>query len=159
MNTATNQTIDSSDIDSILDSTLDDLADVPEFKPFPIGTHRCIIKWDLKKIKEKTAVDLHLTGLETMELATPTDTPIKNGDTTNVLFILFKDDGGKNEISEGQWKECLKPLAQHFGTVSNRDTMEKSNGAECLVTTTIRTDKRDKNNLKDYTAIVSLTVI
>ena len=34
------------DIDNLLDGTLDDLADAPEFKPFPLGAHKIVMKWE-----------------------------------------------------------------------------------------------------------------
>ena len=43
-------------IDSILDSTLDDLADMPEFKPFPAGAHKCTFDFEAKTINGKPAV-------------------------------------------------------------------------------------------------------
>lgn len=148
------------DIDSLLDATLDDLADVPEFKPYPIGAHRAVIKWDYtKKVNEKVCVELSIQGIETVELTNPEDTPITPGMTTSMLFNFTKKDGTKNEIAEGQWKELLKPLAAHFGTANNRATMDASNGAECLAVTTIRADKKDPNDVKYYTAIKSLTVL
>ena len=147
------------DIDSLLDSTLDDLADMPEFKPFPAGAHRAILKMEVKDVNGIPSIDVGLTGVETMELANDSDAPIAAGDTTNVLLMLKKKDGTKNELSEGKFKELLRPLQAHFGTASNRETMEASQGAEVLVVTKLRTDKRDKDDVKYYTDIVSLQVV
>ena len=147
------------DIDSLLDSTLDDLADMPEFKPYPAGAHRCTMKMEVKEINTITSIDINLTGIETVELADATDTPIVAGDTTNMLLMLKKKDGTSNDMSVGKWKELLRPLQAHFGTTSNRETMEASQGVEVLVVTKIRTDKRDANDLKYYTDIVSLQVV
>lgn len=150
------------DIDTLLDSTLDDLADIPEFKPFPVGAHRCTINWDIKEINGKKCPELKLTAVETVELSetNPEGTlPLNAGDTTNVLFQLVKKDGTANDIGQGQFKETLKPLAAHFNTVSPKDTMAASNGAECLVVTTIQEDNRDKNNIKHYTKVTNIQVL
>lgn len=147
------------DLDSLLDSTLDDLADMPEFKPFPAGAHRATIHMEVKLVNDIPSLDIKLTGIETVELANPEDTPLKEGDSTNQLIMLKKKDGTKNEFSEGKMKELLKPLASQFGTATNRETIEASNGAEVLVVTKLRKDDRNKDDIKYYTEIVSWQVV
>jgi hypothetical protein len=147
------------DLDSLLDSTLDDLADMPEFKPFPAGAHRATIHMEVKLVNEIPSLDIKLTGIETVELANPEDQPLKEGDSTNQLIMLKKKDGTKNEFSEGKMKELLKPLAAQFGTSTNRETIEASNGAEVLVVTKLRKDDRNKDDVKHYTEIVSWQVV
>ena len=156
----TSQSIDTSSIDSLLDGTLDDLADIPEFKPFPVGAHRVTIKWEVKAINTKPAIELTVTAIETLELTDPTATPLAKGDSTSVLFQFTKKDGSKNELAEGQFKELMRPLAAAFGTNSNRETMAASNGAEVSVITSQRkvTSKTDATDIKYYTAIDTLIV-
>lgn len=147
------------DLDSILDSTLDDLADMPEFKPFPAGAHRATITLEVKAVNDIPSLDIKLEGIETVELSNPEDTPIKQGDSTNQLVMLKKKDGTRNEYSEGKMKELLKPLAAHFGTTTNRETIEAANGCEVLVVTKLRKDDRNKDDIKYYTDIVSWQVV
>lgn len=147
------------DLDSLLDGTLDDLADMPEFKALPAGSHRATIKWEMKEVNEQTCPDLAIVVIETVELADATATPAATGDKTNVLFMFKKKDGAANEIGQGQFKAIMKSLAETYGSKSPRLLMEESNGAEVLITTKIRTDKRDKNDLKYYTDIVALAVL
>ena len=133
------------DIDSLLDATLDDLADVPEFKPFPKGTHKCTLNIAQKDINGHAAMEWKLTGQETIELADPEDTPIKAGDVCSGAFILTKDEGGKkvvNELAQGQFKELLKPFTAHFGTATNRDTVEAMNGCTVVATMGQRAGKK-----------------
>ena len=151
--------VNTTSIDSLLDGTLDDLADVPEFKPFSAGAHKVIIKWHMKEISSKPVIMLNLTAVETVELKDATDAPIVAGDTTEVMFQLYTKDGRPNEIAQGQWKELLRPLAAHFGTKSNRETMDASNGAECLVVTGIRVNKKDLNDVKYYTSVDTIAII
>lgn len=148
-----------SDLDSLLDGTLDDLADMPEFKALPAGSHRATIKWEMKEVNEQVCPDLGITIIETMELADATATPAAVGDKTNVLYMFKKKDGTANEIGQGQFKEIMKSLAATYGAKSPRELMAESNGAEVLITTKVRTDKRDKNDLKHYTDIVALAVL
>jgi|SRR6267378_1503709 len=153
------------DMDDLLDATLDDLADLPEFKPFAVGAHRATIKWALKDINElKGCPELTITHVETVELTNPEDTPPKPGDTCSIAYMLKKKDKATNqfvpnEIAQGQFKEVCKVLAAHFGTSSIRETMDASNGAEVLVVMGIRTDKRDANNLKYYADLKSIQVM
>ncbi len=148
-----------SDIDSLLDGTLDDLADMPEFKPFPVGTHRCTIEFELKKVGENLTPIMNIKAIETVELSNTEDTPVAVGDSTNVMYSFKKKDGTPNEIGQGQFKEIMKSLAATYGAKSNRELMEEAKGAEVLLTTKIREDKRDPNDVKRYTDVVALQVI
>lgn len=145
--------------DDLLDGTLDDLADVPEFKPFAAGAHKLKLQFDpTKKINDMPAIEIKLTHVETVELVNPEDTPPNPGDTTNVIYILKKkDDKGnivRNELAEGQFKAILASLAPAFPEAkTNREIMEAANGYEVLGSTSIRENKKDKNNIKYYTAL------
>lgn len=160
MNTANTSAM--MDLDSILDSTLDDLADMPEFKPFPEGAHKCTLNWEFKEISKQMCPVLNLTMIEHLELSDP-ELPVekqcKAGDTANQAFIFKAKDGSKNEISEGQFKNLLKPLQAALGTSSNRDTIEKSQGMEVVAITKIRSDNKDKDNVKHYLNVVNLMVV
>lgn len=142
----------SNDLDSILDGTLDDLADMPEFKTFVPGTHKATITWDLaKKINDKTFVEAKLVAIETVELpAGSEDTPMNRGDESTCLFDL------KNEYGQGDFKEIMKSLAAHYGAKSNRELVEASQNAEVLVVTTQRPNKE---KTKKYMKIVALEVL
>lgn len=128
-------------IDNILGATLDNLPDVPEFKPFADGTHMATINFEVKEIAKKPAVGWKLTHLETVELANQEDTPPKAGDTCSGAFIFVTSDGKENELALGQFKELLKPLQVHFGTNSNGETINAANGATVVVTMSQRAGK------------------
>lgn len=151
-------------LDDLLDGTLDDLADMPEFKPFAAGAHRMTLKFDAtKKINDMPAIELKLTIVESVELSDPTQTPPAAGDTTNVIFILKKkDDKGnvvRNELAEGQFKKIMAELSPAFPEAagSPRKIMEAADGYEVLGLTTTRADKRDKT--KVYTSLESVQVL
>lgn len=145
-------------IDDLLDATLDDLADVPEFKPFPVGTHQCTLEIASKVIAEKAAVEWKLTLIETIELANPEATPAKAGDTCSGAFIFTTKDGKPNELAQGQFKEMLRPLQAHFGTATNRQTMEAANGCTVAVTMSQREGKND-NAGKFFPVIDAIAVL
>ena len=125
-------------IDSLLDSTLDDLADLPEFLLAPSGAHRATIKsFVVKKIGEKQMPELTFTAIETVELADPTeDQPLTPGTEYSVVFGL------DNEYGQGAFKEVMKALTPAVGGGSNREVMENSKGTEVL---TVMLKKADKN--------------
>lgn len=151
-------------MDDLLDGTLDDLADMPEFKPFAPGAHKMKLNFEQKAVNEIPSIELKLTVIESVELVNPDDAPPAVGDTTNVLFMLKKkDDNGKlvrNELAEGQFKNLLAQLAPAFPEAkSNREIMVAAEGFEVLGVTSIRENKKDKNNIKRYTSLDSVAII
>lgn len=146
MNTS-NQT--SFNLDTLLDGTLDDLADLPEFKPFPAGTHRAIIKMEQKVVNNHPSIEVSLKAVETIELANTDDEPLVAGAETSVLYML------DNEIAQGAFKKVLASLGEHFGAMSNRELIATAQNAEVLVVTKLRSNK-DKSQM--YTDIVALQV-
>lgn len=137
-------------IDSLLDGTLDDLADAPEFKPFPAGTHKVNIQIAQKMIGKHPAFEISMTAVETLELSNPSDEPLKQGATTSVAYMM------DIEIGQGNFKKILSSLASHYGAKSNRLLIEEAQGAEVLVVTKVRANK-DKT--QSYTDIVELQVV
>lgn len=143
-------------IDNLLDGTLDDLADLPEFKPFPVGSHKVTIKMEVKKVGNDTAVEVGMTAIETLELpAGSEEAPLQPGDNTNVLYFLTHKNPKVAELGQGQFKELMRAFAEHFGAKSNRELIADANGSECIVITGRRTNKE---KTKSYTTIEGLTV-
>ena len=158
------------DIDSLLDGTLDDLADAPEFKPFPLGAHKIVMKWETKQLDDKTAkgpdgkpkkntmVSLKMKALETVETPAGSEEVCSPGQEENIGFFLVHHSSPKAmEIGQGAFKEIMKSLAGHYGAKSNRELMADSEGAEALVTTGHRKDKADAS--KKYTTLEKLMII
>lgn len=153
MSTNENQ---SNALDYLLDATLDDLADIPEFKPFPEGAHRVTIQWAEKIVNSLPAMELKLVGIETQELSNPEASPLNKGDETSVVFLFKNKDGTRNEMAEGNFKAILSQLAKHFGITNNRELVTASQNCECLALTKIRKDKNFIENGKMYTQIHSV---
>jgi hypothetical protein len=154
MNAATQN----ANIDDLLDGTLDDLADAPQFKPFPAGAHVVKLNWDVKNIGNSPAIEAKFTHQSTAELANPDDELPKPGDTCSTAFILKDKEGKKNELAEGQWKEILKNLKEGgVAGETNREIMDASNGMEVMLVSALRKDKNDPS--KFYLVIKSVNVI
>jgi len=143
------------DVNSLLDGTLDDLADMPEFKPFPPGTHAVILTL-VDKTSKKDAINGHpafevkMKAVETIELANSDDQPLKAGDETSVLYML------DNELGQGSFKNLLKAAAEQFGAKSNRELIGDLQGATVAVVTRQRANKE---KTKMYTDIVEMKVM
>jgi hypothetical protein len=125
-------------IDDILDSSIDDLADLADFGVYPSGLHRVVINWEKKTVNNKPCMEMKMKLVETVELANPaTDQPSNPGTESSVLFFL------DNEFGQGALKNVMKVLAGACGTTSIKDTAEASNGMEVSVAIQTKPDKKD----------------
>lgn len=144
----------SNELDNLLDATLDDIADLPTFSPFPKGHHRVLATFGQKEINGKGAVTLDLKMLETIEYANPQDaetSPTKEGDTSNTMFML------DNEYGAGNFKRCAAPFAEMVGSSQLRAIVEGVVDVECVVLTSLRQDKNDKD--KYYLDVKEIAVV
>lgn len=138
-------------MDSLLDGTLDDLADAPEFKPFPAGTHKVTITITQKQIGTHPAFEVAMKAIETMELADTSNTePLVAGATSSVAFMM------DNELGQGNFKKILASLASHYGAKSNRELIADAQNAEVVLVTKVR---QNKDKTQSYTDIVELMVV
>lgn len=130
-------------IDQLLDGTLDDLADLPEYKNIPPGVHRCNINFELKEIGDKKypAVAVTLTAIETVELPAGATEAAEKGQKSNVLLFLKHEKQTVAMMGQGKFKELMKVLAESFGDKSPRELMELGQGAEILAQTSLRKPK------------------
>lgn len=131
------------DLDSILDSSIDDLADLPEFGIYPSGVHRVIINWESKEVNKHPAMEMKMKLVETVELANPAeDQPVTAGQESSSLFML------DNEFGQGAFKQIMKTLAAACGTNKISETVEASNGMEVQVVVAVKPDKKDPSTLR-----------
>jgi hypothetical protein len=138
-------------VEDLLDGTLDDIDDLPEFKPFPAGSHMVKASLEIKEVNGKQCVELSMTAMETLELSNPaTDELLKEGDQTSVLFML------DNEFGQGKMKKILAPLGEVLGTRATREIIEQTTDMEVAVLTKIRKNKNDPDQV--YTDVVELSV-
>lgn len=140
-----------SDLDNLLDSTLEDLEDLPSFEPYPAGTHKCLATFDTKEINGKAAIELSFKMVECLELADPQDKEPAAGDTSNTMFML------DNEFGRGNLKKCAVPFAESLNLSSVREVIETVKDVECVVITSLRTDKNDPD--KKYLQVKEIAVI
>lgn len=129
------------DIANILDSTLDDLADLPENKPFPSGSYVVTMNLASKEINKKPAVECKMKLQDVIEMADVDAAAPEAGAESNVLFILKNNDGSANEIAQGQLKKILQVLQPTFGGSTSKEVMENSKDATVAVTVKAKPDK------------------
>ena len=144
------------DMDSLLDGTLDQLADVPEFRAYPPGSHQVRIQWEFPKEK-KNQIVLKLHAISTIELNDANDTPLSEGTMASIQFTM------DNEYGQSAFRKIMTALAAHYGAASNRELIEKSQGATCLVVTNQRKGKKQEGQSEAdravFTGIVELGVV
>lgn len=146
------------DISAMLDATLDDLADLPTFKPFPAGTHIATVKFETKtkqdpkdKSKKEITIHCHLKAVETVELANSEDTALAAGDETSVMFQL------SNEFGQGALKNLLNDMSSVLALPTGgtlRQIMEAADGNQFTLVTQTRENKNNKD--QKFTQIVSV---
>tara|TARA_B100002003_G_scaffold237838_1_gene255398 strand:- start:423 stop:869 length:447 start_codon:yes stop_codon:yes gene_type:complete len=127
----------------LLDTSIDELADLKGFEPIPAGSHRLQISWDKKAINDVPSVILKLKVMETLEMANSNEEEPEVGKEADIAFMMLTKDGEVNEISQGQLKEVLKVLREAVGGDTPNEIMEASDGAEVCATLKIRANKND----------------
>lgn len=132
-----------------LDTTLDDIEDMPSFGVWPNGAYHVklnkgiIDKATDKKdwINEHPAISVEMTLMTVAELDPKMlfkgEAPPAPGDIASLMFML------DNKFGAGQYKAFMEPLAEHFQTKSGRMVVENSIGLELAVVLTRSKDKDD----------------
>jgi hypothetical protein len=155
--TNTNET--SVDLNDLLDTQLDDIADLPEFKNFPVGGYRCAVTMEAKKIGSKNAVEVQLKMLEVLELSDPEAVPPNVGDSCNACYFHSAEYGW------GSLKKIAAQFAEVAGSGSLKDIVAAVKGIECTVITSLRADKKhnalpeNKDSPRYYLEIKELAVM
>lgn len=132
------------DIDSILDQTLDDLADFPEWRPYIPGAHKVTMSFETAKTEDSPPVPvlkIKLVLIETLEPANAMDTPMEKGAEVVIQLRL------NNEFGQGDMKKILGRFKEHLGLpdgTKNGEIIKAAQGMECIVLTTQRAGNKDK---------------
>ena len=136
-------------LDSLLDSSIDDLADLPEFQVYPNGSHKVIVNFESKEVNKHPCVEMKMKAVETIELANPaSDTPLEPGTESSVLFML------DNEFGQGKFKAIMKTFAEATGTQKISEAMEAAQGMEVTVICKVRQNKDKTQSYTDVTKVI-----
>lgn len=141
--------MENQNFDAILDASLDDLADLPEFASFPAGVHRCTVSLTKKEINSKPAIEVKLVAIETVELSKPEeDKPVNAGQVSSAAYFL------DNEFGQGAFKKLVAPLAASLGVSSLRELLEQAEGTEVEAVTAFRKNKKTGEEYFDIKKLI-----
>lgn len=115
-----------SNIDELLDASMDDLDDLPPVGVPPSGHYDLLITFDTKEIgtgedaKEVICANYEVTAVN--ELKDPEEaSEVQVGQKFTEFFHVVKRDGTKNVFGIGKLKQRLAPYTERVGTKSIRD--------------------------------------
>lgn len=141
-------------MDALLDGTLEDLKDMPEFKPYPRGVHRVILDIERKKIDGWPIFEVKMKAIETIELAdAAADQPLEKGSEASVAYFMAHEKDIVAELGQGKFKLIMASAAEKFGAKSNRDLIADCQGAEVMVVTGLRENKDKTRKFVDIEAL------
>lgn len=137
----------SKSLDDILNGSVEDLIDMKEFLPVPVGSYKGTFDWE--KSETPAGVRFVLKIAETLELANPDEASKIEPDTKlTQLFMFYDKDGNDFSMGQGQLKiyvnEVLKPV---FGGDTLMETMDNAKGAEVEFSVKQRKDKNDPDKI------------
>lgn len=144
---------DTMDIDVLLDSTLDDLEDLPSFRAFSAGVHECKLTLEKKEINGKPTIEATLVMGNTVEYAEPLDAEFdpeeegavdrrnKAGDKSNSLYFL------DNAIGQGKFKALAAIIGAALDTAHLGTIVEQTTDMDVVAVTGEQTDKNDKSKI------------
>lgn len=145
-----------------LDTTLDDIEDLPQFMVFPTAAYHVKLN---KGITDKTrdasefinghpAVTVEMTLVEIAEIDNKNlqkgEAPPAVGDIASLMFMT------DNKMGAGQLKNFLSPIAESLGTKVPSEIIEQSVGLELAI---VLARTYNKNDDKYYQRFSKLVVI
>lgn len=136
---------------NLLDATLDDLADLPEFVTPPPGAYALTFKgYEQKKVNDNACVIVTFTVAETQELASADSTPVEPGTEFNQMYNM------SNEYGQGGLKNLCKPLGEALGVSRLSEVLEGAKGM--AISATIK-NRKDKNSDRVYAQVENVVVL
>ncbi len=130
-------------LDQLLDTSISDLADLPEFKQPPAGAHRCYFNLSAKEVGGEPALVMNFKVIETLELEVETDKPLEAGDEFDITSTMTKE-FGQGLVKSVAAKACAAQGVDPE-TVTLGQSFEPFIGGEVIAFTGLRVDKKDKS--------------
>lgn len=96
-------------VEDLMDSALDDIADLPAFEVPPVGHYKLRVSLEKKTVNDKPAITANLEVMEVFELKDANDAKPEVGAKFSQLFMM------DNEFGQGGFKEFCKPIAAGLG--------------------------------------------
>lgn len=136
-------------LDALLDGGFEQLADKPEFKPFPAGVHAVNVFFKDKQFGEKgkdgAGFEVKFKYLEPVEIK-PEDVAPKADDEMTMNLNLTAEKDGTRENAQGNLKLIVTAAKVKFPEANSvRELIAAANGQAAAITTSIRPNRQDKN--------------
>lgn len=137
-------------LNSLLDSTVDDLQDLPVFKARPDGTYKAQFQYEIEEGEKYPYFKFTLKLIEIIELVDPKrseEIDFSKDPKIVLMAFPFNKEGESSAFGEGLVKLIVKGLKESFGGNNNRETLEAANGG--LVAITVKTKKQKDKDTKE----------
>jgi hypothetical protein len=151
------QKVNIMNLDQLLDGSFDQLADKPEFKPFPAGQHAVQTFFKSKKFgengKDGEGFEVKFKYMELVELTDPSkEVPKAGAESTLQLNLTAKDDF-QRESGQGNFKIIMAALAAKHPGLNVRQLIEAGQGQAAIITTGTRMNKDKTGEFLTLSAI------
>ena len=143
-----------------LNFDISELADTPEFRLFPDGTHIVNLTLEVKNSKAgQPMVVWKMSAVNTEELGNESDTPLKPGESNTIYFSLA------NEYGMGALKKAIAPISQALQLSNLKDVVEAIQTVETdgdtfpiVVVTKIKPPRKSKPDEQPSLQLLSVAV-
>lgn len=134
-------------LDALLDGGFEQLADKPEFKPYPAGVHAANIFFKDKQFGEKgkdgAGFEVKFKYLENVELVNSEDAVPKADDEMTMNLNLTAQKDGTRENAQGNLKLILAAAKIKFPEANSvRELIAAAQGQAAAITTSIRKNRQ-----------------
>lgn len=150
----------------ILDQQVEDLSDLPEFKPWPAGTYLIDLTTEIDEVEQtlengnkvKRQVPKLVNNFkEVIELDNPDDEAPGEKAKFFISTYLVKKDGTRNEFGEGQLKMYLVALKDMYPDAgTNRELITAADGTQLAITVKVRKRKDQDGNMREENQVLAV---
>lgn len=130
-------------IEDLMDSSIDDLSDMPKFEVPPEGHYKLAVTLSRKTINDKKNVEASLVVNETLELANTSEVPVEAGTKFTSLFNM------ENEWGQASFKEFIGPIAKALEYTKVGQAIDQCKNVQIAAVLKHRVHKEDREKPKD----------
>jgi hypothetical protein len=135
------------DIDALMNASMDDIEDLPPVGVPPTGHYNLSISAERVK-PEEAGKNEYIRFSYVVEAVNEVKNPEEEGQAAvgmkfSQIFSPFKKDGSVNDFGIGFLKEAVAPFSAHFGTSSMGETIAQIDKVSVGASLTRRADKKD----------------
>jgi len=151
------------DVTALLDSTVDDLADLPVFAPKPEGTYKAQFSWEIDSSGDVPYFKFTFKLLEILSLNDPSkaeEVDFSKEPKITVFAYPITKEGKKNEFGEGTIKMIVNGLRETHGGNSNGETLANAQGSIVGATFKIRRQKdKETKEIRENNELVAVVAV